>query len=212
MRKAIGLITLAFAMTSCNGIFSGLYDEVETTSPFGFKLVNEADNSGTIVVDARDYELWTYISLKDRTIDTANMVVGAAEPQHWDFALHRYDVKTNGGEARETEFRTMEALRAHGHYDEGVFEADTAGRVVVDMSTMMDGYLGYHDSNINKVLSRWLNVDTSTMPPIYTLSGKVYVLRLADSTFAALLFTDFMDEASVKGFITIKYVYPLYIR
>ena len=87
----------------------------------------------------------------------------------------------------------MEALRAHGHYDEGVFEADTAGRVVVDMSTMMDGYLGYHDSNINKVLSRWLNVDTSTMPPIYTMSGKVYVLRLADGTCAALLFSDFMS-------------------
>ena len=209
MRKAFGLLVLALVFASCNGIFSGLYDEVETTSPFGFKLVNEADNSGTIVVDARDYELWTYISLKDRTIDTANMVVGAAEPQHWDFALHRYDVKTNGGEARETEFRTMEALRAHGHYDEGVFEADTAGRVVVDMSTMMDGYLGYHDTHINKVLSHWLNVDTSTMPPIYTLSGKAYVLRLADGTCAALLFSDFMDDASVKGIVTVKYIYPL---
>ena len=209
MKKVFCLFALAFAIASCNGIFSGLYDEVETTAPFGFKLVNEAEGSGTIYLDVRDYEKWTYINLRERTIDSANMVKDEPEPQHWDFALHRYDVKTNGGAARETEFLTMDALMAHGHYDEGTFTADTAGRVVVDMSTMMDGYLGYHDSNINKVLSRWLNVDTSTMPPIYTLSGKVYVLRLADGTFAALLFTDFMDEASVKGFATIKYIYPL---
>ena len=209
MKKAFGLLALAFALASCNGIFSGLYDEVETTSPFGFKQVNEADGSGIIYIDTRDYELWTYINLKERTIDTANMVKEEPEPSQWDFALHRYDVKTSGGAARETDFLTMEALISNGHYAEGVFEADTAGRVVVDMSTMMDGYLGYHDSNINKVLSRWINVDTSTMPPIYTLSGKVYVLRLDDGTFAALLFTDFMDEASVKGIITIKYVYPL---
>ncbi len=200
---------MALVMTSCNGIFSGLYDEVEATSPFGFKQVNEADGSGIIYIDTRDYERWTYINLKDRCIDTANMVNGEPEPRRWDFALHRYDVQTNGGEARETEFLTMEALIANGHYGEGVFVADTSGRVVVDMSTMMDGYLGYHDTHINKVLSRWINVDTSTMPPIYTLSGKVYVLRLDDGTFAALLFTDFMDAASVKGFVTIRYIYPL---
>lgn len=209
MKKAFCLLSLAFVLASCNGIFSGLYDEVEATSPFGFKMVDEAEGSGTIYLDVRDYELWTYVDLHGRTFDTANMVDGAPEPQHWDIALHRYDVKTNGGAARETEFLTIDALKAHGHYDEGVFTTDTTGRVVVDMSTMMDGYLGYHDSNINKVLSRWLNVDTSTMPPIYTLSGKVYVVRLADGTHAALLFTDFMDEASVKGFATIRYIYPL---
>lgn len=209
MRKTFGLLALAFAMTSCNGIFNGLYDEVEASSPYGFIQVNEADNSGTIYIDARDYEKWTYISLKDKLIDTANMVKEEPEPRHWDFALHRYDVKTNQAAAHETDFLTMDAVKAHGHYDEGSFTADTAGRVVVDMSTMMDGYLGYHESNVNKVLSRWLSVDTGTMPPIYTLSGKVYVLRLADGTFAALLFTDFMDEASVKGYVTIKYIYPL---
>mgnify|MGYP002858925389 CR=1 FL=1 len=209
MKRSIGLVALALAMTSCNGIFSGLYDEVEAALPFGFIQVNEADDSGTIYIDARDYEKWTYISLKDKSVDTANMVKEEPEPSRWDFALHRYDVKTNQGAARETEFLTMDALKAHGHYDEGLFVADTAGRVVVDMSTMMEGYLGYHASNVNKVLSRWLNVDTSTMPPIYTMSGKVYLLRLADGTFAALLFTDFMDESSVKGYITIKYIYPL---
>lgn len=210
MRKLLCVIALALIMTSCNGIFGSLYDVVETASmPFGFKQINEEDNSGTIFIDTRDYEKWTYISLKDKVVDTANMVVGSAEPQNYDFAVHRYDVKTNGGAARQTGFCSFKDLMTSGDYENGDFVADTMSKVIIDMSGMMNGEILYHDSNVNKVLSRWLNVDTSTMPPIYTMSSKVYLLRLDDGSYAGLLFTDYMNEACVKGYITIRYIYPL---
>lgn len=47
------------------------------------------------------------------------------------------------------------------------------------------------------------------MPPIYTLSGKIYLLRLSDGTYAALRLSDFMNDAAVKGFMTIDYLYPV---
>lgn len=206
----LGVVSSLVVMTSCNGIFSSLYDDVETAvMPFGFKEINEEDNSGTVYIDTRDYEQWTYISLKDKTVDTVNMLSGGAEPQNWDFAVHRYDVKTNGGSALETEFRSFYELISASDYEDDDFVADTMSKVIVDMSGMMDGILLYHDSNVNKELSRWLNVDLSTMPPIYTMSKKVYVLRLDDGSRAALLFTNFMNESCVKGYITIRYIYPL---
>lgn len=210
MKKIIGIIALVLGLSSCNGIFSGLYDVVSPDAmPFGFKEINEADHSGTIFIDARDYEKWTYINLEDKIVDTANMLHNDEEPQKWHFAIHRYDVKTNGGEARQTDFLTFDELRASGDYENGVFTADTLSKVIVDMSGMMNGVLLYHDSEVNKVLSRWLDVDTSVMPPIYTMSGKVYILRMDDGMLAALLFTDYMNESSVKGYITIRYIYPL---
>ena len=53
------------------------------------------------------------------------------------------------------------------------------------------------------------DVDTSPIPPIYTLSGKIYLLRLEDGTFAALRLANFMNDAAVKGYMTIDYLYPV---
>ena len=54
-----------------------------------------------------------------------------------------------------------------------------------------------------------LDVDSSTMPPIYTLSGKIYLLRLKDGTCAALRLVNFMNDAAIKGYMTIDYLYPV---
>ena len=85
----------------------------------------------------------------------------------------------------------------------------TTNKITVDMSHMMDGIILYAEDYYNPCLSLWLDVDTSTMPPIYTLSGKIYLLRLSDGSFAALRLANFMNDAAVKGFMTIDYLYPL---
>lgn len=77
------------------------------------------------------------------------------------------------------------------------------------MSQMMEGTILYAEDYYNPCLSQWLDVDTSTMPPVYTLSGKVYLLRLPDGTCAALRLTNFMSPAAIKGFMTIDYLYPV---
>ncbi len=213
MRKYFFLISVIgslLLLVSCNGLFDDLYDEpVATVSDgYGFVRVDNANKSGTIYIDVTSYKRWTYINLKDKTTDTSNIIEGQEAPAKWDFAMHRYDVKTNGGAAFESSLSSIDDLRK-GIPEGATFAADTLSRVVIDMSHMMDGYLDYDTSYVNPVLSRWLNVDLSSMPPIYTLSLRPYLVRLADGSYAALFFDNFMDENSVKGFVTIKYIYPL---
>ncbi len=76
-----------------------------------------------------------------------------------------------------------------------------------------DGILeGIYDSPAasyyNEELSKWLNVDKSNMPPTYTLSNKVYMVKLKDGTYAAVRLTNYMNASGVKGFMTIDYIYP----
>ena len=78
----------------------------------------------------------------------------------------------------------------------------------IDMSGMMDGNIVYMESYYNEELSKWLNVDKSNMPPTYTLSNKVYMVKLKDGTYAAVRLTNYMNASGVKGFMTIDYIYP----
>jgi hypothetical protein len=47
------------------------------------------------------------------------------------------------------------------------------------------------------------------MPPSYTLSNKIYILKLADGSKAALKLENYMNDAAVKGYMTIRYMYPV---
>ena len=63
---------------------------------------------------------------------------------------------------------------------EGAYVEDvwTTAKIAIDMSGMMDGNIVYMESYYNEELSKWLNVDKSNMPPTYTLSNKVYMVKL----------------------------------
>lgn len=197
-------------LPACNGIFGDIYDEpaAEATPDNGFSG-DDANGIGTLYIDATSYTAWTYINFHDRTVTPC--AIGDAEPAEWDLAVHRYDAKTNGGAAAETGATSFNSFVNYTDIPEGSYVADifTTNVVVTDMSHMMDVYLVYAESDYNPELSKWLNVDKSTMPPIYTPSNKVYVVRLADGTRAAVRLADFMDASGVKGFLTIEYRYPI---
>ena len=214
-RKQTGLClsgaALLMSLTACNGILEGIYDTPSsgTGSEYGFILVDEGARTGRIYIDATDYTEWHYVDLKGKRVTTS--AVDAAPPGTWDFAVHRYDAKTNGGMTWESAVSAFDALPAPESVSQKQWVADewTTDRITVDMSQMMDGIILYAEDYWNPCLSRWLDVDTSTMPPIYTLSGKVYLLRLADGSFAALRLRNFMNDAAIKGFMTIDYLYPV---
>lgn len=198
-------------LSACNGIFGDLYDnpESEAVLDYGFLIPATPSTPGTIYIDATDYTVWTYINLQDMT--TTPLPVDSPEPEHWDIAIHRYDAKTNGGAVAETGSTGFTALNSFLPVADDAFVADewTTTTIITDMSTMMDGYLGYAESFYNPELSKWLNVDKSSMPPIYTPSNKVYVVRLADGSQAAIRLDNYMDASGVKGYMTIQYLYPL---
>lgn len=197
------------SLSACNGIFETIYDEPTNASEYGFIAVDDRTHTGRIYIDATDYTEWHYIDLHDKQV--ATVAVGEAAPEQWDFAVHRYDAKTNGGAVAESSAADFGTLPAVGSFPEASFTADvwTTDKITVDMSQMMDGIIRYAEDWYNPCLSKWLHVDTSTMPPIYTLTGAVYLLRLSDGTHAALRLTNFMNDAAVKGFMTIDYLYPV---
>ncbi|MBO5251479.1 MAG: HmuY family protein [Bacteroidaceae bacterium] len=209
LRSMLGVVIVL--LSACNGIFEDIYDEPQDlqSNDYGFIKVDEATNSGTIYIDATQYTRWIYINFHTHQIDSVEITDDMVEPEAWDLAVHRYDAKTNKGSVQETSFTSLDALVASGALPSGNFVADEPSKVTVDMSGMMDGVILYAESDVNPVLSAWLNVDTSTMPPIYTLSNKVYIVKLKDGTYAAVRLSNFMNDASVKGFMTIDYVYPL---
>lgn len=206
-----GMIVILLSFSSCHGIVHGLYDEpmAEIENRYGFIYIDEENRSGTIYIDATDYTEWHYIDLHSKTISTK--AVGDEVPQDWDFAIHRYDAKTNSASVYESPYEDFASLSLLDSLSEYSFVPDiwTKDRITIDMSQMMDGIIVYAEDYYNECLSLWLDVDTSTMPPIYTLSSKIYVLRLEDGSYAALRLANFMNDAAVKGFMTIDYIYPI---
>ena len=188
-------------LSACNGILDGIYDEPDNENNTGF------ENEGEIFIDATSYTQWVYIDFSERS--TVTLGYDEDAPQNWDIAVHRYDVKTNGAKVVETNYSDFDqAITATIDEADLVGDIWTTNQIVIDMSTMMDGYLGYTESSYNPELSKWLNVDTSTMPPIYTPSGKVYIVYLPDGARAGVKLLNFMNDMQVKGYMTIQYMYP----
>ena len=210
--KRLFLIAFLTLLPSCNGIFQGIYDsgEGDLVTEYGFLEYNPSEKTGTIYIDATDYTKWIYLDFSERTAVTAGMSEEEA-PAEWDIAVHRYDVKTNGAAALETGMTGLELFMSSGAMPEGDYVGDewTTEQIIVDMSGMMDGNIGYSESWYNRELSKWLKVDTGTMPPVYSMSHKVYAVKLADGTDLALKLSNYMDATGVKGFMTIDYVYPV---
>lgn len=194
----------AMSLLSCDSIYA---DPSELTP---------TQKEGTIeYLDCSDYKQWTYVDLSKGTTNVLAYDDTASIPQDWHIAIHRYDVKTNGGAAYETTYTSLDELKADlakGAYtlpQASDFTADEEGRITTDMSHMMEGYLIYDTCYINKVVGRWLNVDTSTMPPIYTMTGRVYLVKMADQSLAAILFTAYRHPKNGSGYISFDYLYPL---
>lgn len=198
---------IVVSLLSCNGI----YDDPSEMP------VEEEENAFSLV-DCTSYTNWTYFNLADGTSQTLDYQADEAEiAAGWTFAMHRYDCKTNGGGAYETSFSTLDELTAAlsgGTFSlpaANDYEADVADSVTVDMSHMMEGYLVYAKSTVNTVLGRWLDVDTSNMPPNYTQSNKVYLIRTSGGEVAAISFTGYSNpyEYNTKGYISFDYIFPV---
>ena len=198
--KKLHLLLMPVAIiltTAC----SDIYDAPDNGISTGF------ENEGEIVIDATSYTQWVYIDFSEQS--TVTLGYDEEAPQNWDIAVHRYDVKTNGAKVIETDYSEFdEALTATIDEADLVGDIWTDNQIVIDMSTMMDGYLGYTESSYNTELSKWLKVDTSSMPPVYTPSGKVYIVSLPDGTRAGVKLLNFMNDMQEKGYMTIQYIYP----
>lgn len=179
-------------------------------------------------LDVSAYDKWTYINLEtgetethadaNEWIYTDGSTVAAKTPEavsiDWHIAIHRYEMRTNGGEVLDTQQTSLEAVAElpTGSYtkDETVpFEEDGAYQVITDMSRMMEGSVGYAKSVVlNKVLCSWVKkTETGTMPPvIYEPTKHVLVLKCTDGSWAKLQFTVAGNtETGKSGFVSFNY-------
>ena len=158
MLQAGAALLTAVSLPSCNGIFEGIYDEPSVIDEFGFTKVEQATSSGTIYIDATSYTRWNYLDFETFALDTTFIAEDGSETgdvtEGWDFAVHRYDVKTNGGRVIETSFTSIDELLASGSLPAGTYVEDiwTEDRVTIDMSRQMAQcrYL-HHASRIHDV-------------------------------------------------------------
>ena len=192
------ILGAAMSLSACNGMFEGIYDD-----PIEAEM--EIKESSFSQINATEYTNWVYIDLSERKAMTV-------EIGEWDLAIHRYDIKTNEGAAFQTTYTSIDDLKASGKLPaEENFVKDewTTDKIAIDMSGMMEGNIKYTEDYRNDILSGWLNVDTSSMPPIYTMSNQVYLIRLKDNTYAAIRFTNYTNARGIKGYIDFDFLYPL---
>lgn len=135
------------------------------------------------------------------------------EPKKWSFAVHRNNVRTNGGAACRTDFTSLDELPSSesDYYDSLIFTEDewSESDVWVDQSTMLSGIIGNQGIMVNMVLSSWLTVEIPPMPPAFRHDPHVFVLRLSDGSMVGMQLSNYMNSNGKKCCLSIKYRYPL---
>lgn len=206
MARLSGLFAMAvilLSLSSCDNI----YDD-----PSEMPGNNDKENSFSNI-DATAYTNWVYIDLDKGTQTTLDYDNSADMPTDWTLAIHRYDIKTNSGSAYRTSYTSLDEVKTavqKGTFpmpDASEFTQDEPSKITIDMSHMMEGHIDYADANINKVLGKWLNVDTSSMPPNYTMDGNVYLVRTSGGDVYAIQFTGYSNpyQSNTKGYISFDY-------
>lgn len=134
------------------------------------------------------------------------------EPERWTFAVHRNNVRTNGGAVAATGLRSIDlvptdpAELAALTYVEDTWN-ETDSWTIQDQ--MLLGLIGNQGIMLNSVMAGWLTMQLPPIPPSFTMDNQVFVLRLADGTYAALQLHNYISDAGVKCCLTINYKYPL---
>ena len=183
--------------------YINLHDRTIETLPIATTLTGEWDGRSQ----------WTYYNVHGSTYTEQQVkkVDTQRDADNWDIAIHHFDVKTNGGAALETSYSSIDELPATSDaFKEATFTPDEwrTNQCIVDLTNMMSYNVWYTSSMVNTVLSRWVTMDFSTPPPVYSASQRVYVLRMKDGTHAALRLVSYMSDRGTKGYLTIDVKYP----
>jgi hypothetical protein len=74
---------------------------------------------------------------------------------------------------------------------------------------MLQGIVGNQRIKINDVLGNWLRLEIPPMPPAFTHNSNVFIVRLADGTYAAIRLKSYIGTSNRKCQLTIEYKYPI---
>lgn len=188
--KIRNLLVMMFILTACAACSKD--DDNQPRVPL----------SGTVKVDATDYGKWTYVSFKDDKQVTYAITDKVDETSFdWDIAIHRFDVRTNGGAVLATDKTDMSQVTdipASG------YTADIDG-TVLNSFAMPPTDDSYTACKLSGILNTWIT--RAGMPPTYTLSNLVYIVQCKDNTYAKVKFTDYSNDEGKTGHVGLTYEY-----
>ncbi len=152
------------------------------------------------------------VGIEKREFNSFSPTEKQAEPSKWSIAIHRNNVRTNGGSAWRSPYRSFDEMPSGTDWlDNVIFSEDEWNQT--DVWTVQDrmllGLAGNQGIKINNLLGQWLTMKIPPMPPVFTHDKSVYVLRLSDGSYAALQLADYVNSAGTKCHLTINYRYPL---
>ena len=133
------------------------------------------------------------------------------EPEEWHIAVHRNNVRTNGGAAYETLYTSMKNLPESSEaFADATFTEDTWNELDVwtIQAQMLQGLIGNQGIKVNCVLSSWLKVSLPPVPPTFTQNNHVFIIKFKDGTFGAIQLENYQSPTGVKCCLTINYKYP----
>ena len=175
-------------------------------------------------IDATKYEMWTYVNLETgqtethrdfsewhvmkngKLLETIPAKGSEADIKiKWHIAIHRFDIRTNEGEAiatKETEFSKVTGLPA-GDYKKDVEIKDKmlAGFNMADM--MKRKFIVAGMAKMNPVLKTWIVENPMGKAPV--LSKSVFVVKFKDGSYAKIKFTDATNDKQEKGHVSFNY-------
>ncbi len=183
----LAMLTFSLSFNACN-------DDKDDPKP-----ILEAEE---ISLDVTSFTKWVYVSL------SSGKIVEVTDPKNdmnWDLGFHRWDVRTNGGlsgggqgaalQLNQTDLSQVTAAPESGYVTDIMLQINMTG-----MPPVMD------DHPANPELAKWMDMDMSEMPPLYTMTDKVFIVKTAGGNYAKLKFTDYMNDKGDRGHITFEYV------
>ena len=133
------------------------------------------------------------------------------EPDVWHIAVHRNNVRTNGGAAYETTYTSIADLPESSEaFKDATFTPDEWNELDVWTlrEQMLQGIISNQGIEVNPVLSSWLKVDIPPVPPVFTLNNHVFIVKFEDDTYAAIQLENYQSPSGTKCCLTINYKYP----
>jgi hypothetical protein len=156
----------------------------------------------TLTVDASAFEKWAYVSFvqgKEVVISDTNFATDLS----WDIALHRMDVRLNGGASGKGQGAalktTQTALSAVTTIATSGFSIDELDSINISMTEKVE-------QPKNLLLSSWITM-SGAMPPIYRYEENVYIVKTAEGKHVKLKFLDYKNAEDKGGFVKFSYVY-----
>lgn len=149
--------------------------------------------------------------IKNNTFSYFEPTAGQTAPENWTFAVHRNNVRTNGGAVLETTYTSMDELPESSEaFRNMTFTEDEWSENAVwnSQDQMLQGYVPSQGIEVNKVLSSWLSMEIPPMPPLFSLNRHVFILRLKNGSYAALQLENYLSPNGKKCYLTINYKYP----